>query len=215
MLYLRHGCILIFVFWIMWSEFSMKQTIFPMIPVPTCSAAISFMWLLSVFLTKTTSIIPTSRMIRIWRQTHTQKKGKRQVSTFNNASTGPNFHTQYSFTANGCTMTTHPLVLGFWVQAPLDSFHPQLLLRRVHVEESFSAQVQFLKTTVQKQIDVLGITEVRRGWYLLLMFRKVLYDKLSLTPERTCQEVLRHSRATARGCCLETGHSRSMFLWKS
>lgn len=35
-----------------------------MIPVPTCSAATSFMWFLCVFFTKTTSIIPTSRMIR-------------------------------------------------------------------------------------------------------------------------------------------------------
>lgn len=44
-----------------------EQTIFPMIPVPTCSAATSFMWFLCIFLTKITSIIPTSRMIRTCR----------------------------------------------------------------------------------------------------------------------------------------------------
>lgn len=43
-----------------------------MIPVPTCSAATSLMWCLCVFLTKTTSIIPTSRMIRSCR--HNENK---------------------------------------------------------------------------------------------------------------------------------------------
>lgn len=54
---------------------------------------------------------------------------------------------------------THPLVLGFWVQAPLHSFHPQLLFGRVHVEESFSAQVQFLKTRVIKPVTILDVNK--------------------------------------------------------
>lgn len=45
-------------------------------------------------------------------------------------------------------VSTHPLVFGFLVEALLYSLHPQLLLGRVHVEERFSAQVQFLKTRV-------------------------------------------------------------------
>lgn len=54
------------------------------------------------------------------------------------------------------SLSTHPLVFGFWVQAPLHSFHPQLLLGRVHVKERFSAQVQFLKTGVIKQVKIWG-----------------------------------------------------------
>lgn len=57
--------------------------------------------------------------------------------------------------------STHPLVFGFWVQAPLHSFHPQLLLGRVHVEESFSAQVQFLKTTVIKQVTIFNVSKAK------------------------------------------------------
>lgn len=53
----------------------------------------------------------------------------------------------------GVSGSTHPLVFGFPWQAPLHSFNPQLLLGRVHVEEGFGAQVQFLKSTVIKQIN--------------------------------------------------------------
>lgn len=57
------------------------------------------------------------------------------------------------------SLLTHLLVTGFWVQTPLHGFHPQLLLGRVHVEESFSAQVQFLKTRVINQVTILDVIE--------------------------------------------------------
>lgn len=56
---------------------------------------------------------------------------------------------------------THPLVLGFWMQTSFHSFHPQLLLGRVHVEKSFSAQVQFLKTKYINQVTMLIIIKSR------------------------------------------------------
>ena len=66
-------------------------------------------------------------------------------------------NTTIECTRYGGIFSTHPLVLGFRVQTSLHSFHPQLLLGRVHVEESFSAQVQLLKTKVINQVTILVV----------------------------------------------------------
>lgn len=99
--------------------------------------------------------------------------------------------------------SSHPLVFGFWVQTPLHSFNPQLLLGRVHVEERFGAQVQFLKTRVVKQVNNVGDLTTEENKF---------FNKLSLTQEHKYPGVLCHSRATAQECCLETDRSRSMSL---
>lgn len=175
-----------------------------MIPVPTCSAATSLMQFFRLFLTKTTSIIPTSRMIR----TCGVDKGKKKIKLVPIPGVFCPTSMQIILSSLQQVPTTHSLVLGFRVQTPLHSFHPQLLFGRVHVEESLSAEIQLLKTEVMT-VNILFVNKARKE---STSRSEKCCSSFLLTQEHKDQEVLSHSRAMVQGCCLETGRSRSTYL---